>query len=208
MSVHDAPRPSRRAVWGDARLLLGIVLVVVSIAGVWFVVTAARQTEPVLAAERTIVPGDVVSADDLRVVDVALGALSESYLDPDALADGVVATRTIQAGELVPADALAAADSARTTSVVIRTSADVPASIDTGTAVELWAAPLIERTDYDTPRILVPQATVAALTRDDSAIGGGAVAVELVIPRADVVDVLAAIADQSALSIVAAGTGS
>ncbi|WP_396668637.1 SAF domain-containing protein [Microbacterium sp. R86528] len=208
MTVADSVRSPRRRVWGDARFLLGIVLIVASIAGVWLVVATARQTSPAYAATRAIVPGEAIAAGDLRVVEVALGQLGDSYVAPDDLAEGAVATRTIAAGELLPASAVADPVTVSTTSVVIRTSADVPASIDEGATVELWAAPLLERGTYDTPRILVADAVVAAVTRDDSAIGGGSAALELVIARADVAATLAAIADQSALSVVSAGAGS
>lgn len=207
MKSADASRPQRRAVWGDTRFLLGILLVVVSIVGVWFVISLARQTAPVWAAERTLVPGEVISRDDLAVVEVALGQSGGAYLALDDFTDGVVATRTVTAGELLPVDAVADADSVRTANVVVRSSADVAASIEPGTTVELWSAPLLERGTYDTPRILVADATVAAVTRDDSAIAGGGAALELVIPRSEVAETLAAIADQAALSVVGAGAG-
>ena len=174
MSALDTVRPRPRAFWGDARFFLGVLLVIASVAGVWFVVSASRQTAPAFAANRTIVPGEAISGDDVRLVDVALGQVGDAYLQPQALADGLVATRTIESGELVPA----------------------------GSVVEVWAAPLIERGAYEAPRILVADATVVSVTRDDSMIGGGSAALEVVIPRADVAATLAAMADQSALSVV------
>ncbi|MGZ0711399.1 SAF domain-containing protein (plasmid) [Coraliomargarita sp. W4R53] len=204
MMLADPVRSPRRAVWGDARFILGVVLIVASIAGVWLVVGAARQTAPVFAAARTIVVGEAISPADVRVVEVALGQTGDSYITPDDFADGAVAARTIAEGELIPASAVADATTVRTTNVVIRTSVDVPAAVAAGTTVELWAAPLLERGSYDVPRILVADATVAVVTRDDSAIGGGSAALELVISRADVAATLAAIADQSALSVVPA----
>lgn len=208
MSVTDTVRAPRRAFWGDARFFLGILLVVASVAGVWLVVAAARHTVPVYAAARTIVPGEVIAPDDLRVVDVALGPLADTYLAADGLGDAAVATRTIASGELVPAASVGDADSARTTSVVVRSTVDVPASVTAGTVVEVWAAPPLEQGEYDDPRILVADATVVSVTRDDSMIGGGAAALELVIPRADVAATLAAMADEAALSVVPTGSGS
>ncbi|MET0734402.1 MAG: SAF domain-containing protein [Microbacterium sp.] len=208
MTALDAPRPLRRAAWADTRFLLGILLIAASVAGVWFVVSAARQTAPVFAAAHTIVPGEALSAGDLRIVDVALGQVGDAYLTPEALADGLVATRTIAEGELVPHSATGEAAQARTTSVVLRSTVDVPASVDAGAVVEVWSAPLLEHGEYDAPRILVADATVVTVTRDDSMIGGGVAALELVIPRADVAAVLAAISDESALSVVPTAGGS
>jgi SAF domain len=204
MTALDAARPRSRAFWGDARFFLGILLVVASVAGVWFVVSASRQTAPAFAATRTIVPGEAISADDLRVVEVSLGQVGDAYLEVDALADGLVAVRTIESGELVPSRSVGDATTMSTTSVVLRSAVDVPGSVRTGSVVEVWAAPLIERGSYDAPRILVPDATVVSVTRDDSMIGGGSAALEIVIPRADVAETLAAIADESALSVIPA----
>ena len=202
MTALEPTRARRRAFWGDARFFLGILLVIASVAGVWFVVAASRQTAPAFAASRTIVPGEAISADDVRVVDVSLGQIGDAYLSPDALADGLVATRTIASGELVPRAAVGDAAGVRTTSIVLRSAVDVPASVDAGAVVEVWAAPLLEGGRYDAPRILVADATVVSVTRDDSMIGGGSAALEVVIPRADVAATLAAMADESALSVV------
>ncbi|MFE5409888.1 SAF domain-containing protein [Microbacterium sp. NPDC056569] len=205
----DTVRAPRRAFWGDARFFLGVLLVAASVVGVWLVVSAARQTVPVYAAARTIVPGEAIGTGDLTVVDVALGTLAGTYLTADDLDEPAVATRTIEEGELVPAASVGDPASARTTSVVVRSAVDVPASVDAGSIVEVWSAPLDEQGVYDEPRILVADATVVSVTRDDSMIGGGAAALELVIPRADVPATLAAMADESALSIVpTTGAGS
>lgn len=202
MTALDTARRRPRAFWSDARFLLGVVLIVASVAGVWFVVSSARQTVPVFAAARTIVPGEAVSGDAIRVVDVALGQVGDRYLAPAALESGLVATRTIEAGELVPHSAVGTASRGSMTAVVVRSAVDVPASVGTGSAVEVWSAPLLERGKYDTPRILVADATVSSVTRDDSMIGGGSAALELVIPRAEVAAVLAAMSAGAVLSIV------
>lgn len=202
MTALDPPRARSRPFWGDARFLLGVLLVAVSVAGVWLVVGAARQTAPVLAASRTIVPGEAVGADDFRTVEVALGLTGDAYVAAGSLPAGAVATRTIGEGELVPAEAVGAAADTRVTTVVIDTAVDVPATIDAGTRVEVWFAPAVERGVFDTPRILVADATVVSVTRDEGVIGDAGAALELVIPRADVAATLAAVSDGSSLSVV------
>lgn len=199
-SAEARPRP--RAFCADVRFLLGIVLIVGSIAGVWAVVVAARQTAPALAAARTLVPGETISSDDLQLVDVALGAARERYLPADALAPGAVATRTIERGELVARSAVGSAEATRVTTVVLPSSGDVPAAVSTGTVVEVWAAPQLERGTFGTPRVLVSSATVLSVMRGDSVMGGGETSLELVIARADVPAALAALADGSRLSVV------
>jgi len=198
-------RPRRRGFWTDLRFFLGVVLIVASIAGVWAVVALSRQTAPVYAAAHTIVPGQAVTAADLTVVDVSLGRSGDAYLAPGAALDGVVATRTIGTGELVPAAATVPAAQSETTTVVVHSSVTVPSGVAAGSAVDLWSAAPAENGGFATPSVLVPSATVVSVTHDDSMIGGGADAVELVIPRADVAAALAAIAADAELSVVPAG---
>lgn len=202
MTTPDTVRPAPRAFWADARFLLGIALIIASVAGVWLVVASARQTAPVFAAARTIVPGQTVTADDLRVVDVALGSAGETYVSPASLQPGVIATRTILEGELVPQAAVDDADAATTTTIVIRTSGDVSASVAAGSVVEVWAAPAEDGGSFGEPRILVPSATVVSVTRDDAVVSGTDVSLEIVIPRADVAESLAALADGANMSVV------
>jgi hypothetical protein len=205
MTVESA-RPRRRAPWGDARFLLGIVLVVASVAGVWFVVAAARQTTPVYAAAHTLTPGERVAPEDLEIVQVALGASTAVYLAPpaDGLAAGTVARRTVPKGELLPKAAVGDAGASDVTTVVVRSAVDVPASVSTGSAIDVWAAPLEDKGAYGEPRVLVAGATVVSVSRDDSMLGGGSASLELVVPRSDVADVLAAMAGKAALSVVPA----
>lgn len=200
MSAPDVARP--RAFWADLRFLLGIALIVVSVLGVWLVVAGARQTTPVLAAARTIVGGETLDADDLRVVDVALGQMGETYAAPGTLEPGAVATRTIAEGELVPLSAVGDVAAARTTTVVVHTTTRVPATVRTGATVELWAAPQLERGVYDEPRVLVPVATVAAVSTDDAVVGTATASLELIIDHGDVAAALGAIAAGDVLSVV------
>lgn len=202
MSAADTVRPRPRAFWSDARFLIGIALIVASIAGVWAVVASARQTAPVFAAVRTLVPGEVVAAEDLRVVEVALGQVGDSYAAPGVLEPGAVAVRTIGEGELVPLSSLGGVDAVRTTTVVLQSAGDVPAAVGSGSVVEVWAAPQLERGVFDTPSILVPTATVLSVTREDAVMGTSGAALELVIERSDVAVVLAAVAAGSSLSVV------
>jgi len=209
----DAPRRGsglvrrRRGFWTDARFFLGVVLIVASIAGVWAVVALSRRTAPVYAAAHTLVAGQALTAADLTVVDVALGRTGEAYLAAGVVLADTVVARTIAAGELIPTAATLPAAASEVTTVVVSSSATVPHSVAAGSAVDLWAAAQTERGVYGTPRILIAGASVVSVTHDESMVGGGADRVELVIPRADVADALAAIAAGSALSVVPAGGG-
>ena len=76
---------SRRAVWGDARFLIGIAVVALSIGGVWAVVSSSGTTTPVLQATRTIALGEALVSEDFQVVEVGLGTVTDRYLAPQEL---------------------------------------------------------------------------------------------------------------------------
>lgn len=200
---------ARRAFWGDVRFLIGIALVILSIAGVWLIVSSARQTAPMLQAERTIAQGEALVSDDFRVVEVSLGAVASDYLAPQDLKPGLVAARTLDDGELLPVAATASAESARTTSIVVESSVGIPESVTVGTPVELWfAPPTSEDEGFAAPRILVADVVVASLPETDGMLAQRSTAIELVLERADVADVLAAMTSGAALSVVPLGSGS
>lgn len=196
----------RRAVWADARFIVGLVLVALSIGGVWLVISSAASTSPVLQATRTIAEGEALASGDFRVVEINLGAVTDSYVAPQALKPGQIVNRTLSAGELLPSAAVSDAEASRTTTVVIESSTGVPEQVRAGSLVELWHAPPLDDSGaVDAPRLLVSDVTVASVTTRDGVLGAEGTSVELVIDRTDIGDVLAAITGGSALSIVPIG---
>jgi len=201
-SSRAASRP--RALWLDVRFIIGIVLVVASAIGVWAVVHAARTTRPVLVAAHAIVPGQTVTAADLVELDARLGDAEPKYLEPSALAEGMVATRGIAEGELVPVAAIGSADDVELTSLVVRSAFDVPAGVVAGSAVELWATPLTGPGEYGEPLVIVPHAVIAEVRVDDSMVSRAGADLEVVVARDDVEIVLEHVAGGSAMSAVPA----
>ena len=208
VDMHKFAR-SRRTVWGDARFLIGIALVALSMLGVWAVVSSSSATAPVLQANRTIVQGEPLVSADFQVVEVGLGALTDRYLAPQDLVPGQVAARTVSDGELLAASAAETADARRSTTVVVESSTGIPADVDAGSVVELWDAPPKDDEGHqEAPRILVSEAIIASVSRADGVLASDGATAEVVIDRADVAAVLAAITGGSALSVVPIGSTS
>ena len=200
---------ARRAFWGDVRFLIGIALVILSIVGVWLIVSSAKQTTPVLQANRTITQGEALVSGDFRVVEVSLGGVVDGYLAPQDLTAGMIASRTLIEDELLPTSATADAGSSRTTNIVVESSVGIPENVGSGTAIELWYSPVAADGDgFDAPRILASDVVVAAVVESDGMLAQRRAAVELIIDRADVAAVLAAITDGAVLSVVPLGSGS
>ena len=206
MASHSRPRPAFRA---DLRFLVGIALVVISIAGVWLLVAASDRTEPLLQARRTIAHGEVLTADDFEVAQVSIGALTDRYVGPGRLEPGQIARRTLTKGELLPRSAVADETDDRTTTVVIETTTAIPDSIGPGADVEVWQAPARDdgRT-FDAPRVLVGDAVVRTVLEADGMLAESGTKVEIVVDRTDVADVLAAATGGAALSVIPVGAGS
>ncbi len=193
----------RKVFWADTRFFIGVVLILGSVAGVWGVVAGARETVPVFVASGPIVPGQPLDEADLAIVEASLGMADARYVAAGESLDGLVAQRTIGEGELVPQAAVG--ETTETTTVVIDAASDVPSGVGTGSPVELWSAPATED-GFDTPRILVPDATVAQIVQDAAMMAQDDTRIEIVLRRAVVAEVLEADASGAALSIVPVGS--
>lgn len=200
---------SRRAVWGDVRFLIGIAVVALSMTGVWVVVSSSGATTPALQATRTIVAGEALVSGDFQVVEVGLGPLTDRYLAPHDLEPGRVAARTISEGELMSTSAAEDAAARRTTTILIESSTGIPGDVGAGSIVELWHAPPEDQEgNREAPRVLVAEAIVASVSKTDGVLGADGTTVEVVIDRAVVAEVLAAITGGSTLSVVPIGSAS
>lgn len=200
---------SRRAVWGDARFLIGIAVVALSIGGVWAVVSSSGTTTPVLQATRTIALGEALVSGDFQVVEVGLGTVTDRYLAPQELRPGQVASRTLFEGELLATSAAEDADANRTTTIVVESSTRIPAEVTAGSIIELWHSPSVDDGgSHGPPRILVADAVVASVTKTEGMLAAEGTTAEIVIDRADVAEVLSAITGGSVLSVVPIGSTS
>lgn len=189
----------------DLRFVIGALLVIAAIAGVWAVVAAARQTTTVWVATRTLVPGDDVRASDLREAEAGLGELTPAYVSASTDLAGGVVVRVIEAGSLVPVGSIAEEGADETTTVVVSTTGTLAEAVAAGRGVELWAT----NPDAKDPRphLLVADAVVARVDDDAGGVVAQGAAVELVVPRAAVTDVLAAQAAGAVLAVIPAAGG-
>lgn len=127
----------RRPSWRDPRLLVGLVLMAVAVAGVVAIVQRADTTAPYYAAAAPLTPGHVIERGDVVVAHVRVS--EGTYMPADAGAPwGLVVTRGIGAGELLPAAALSDADDVGVRSIAIETTRPLAAGIGVGSSVDLW----------------------------------------------------------------------
>ena len=114
----------RRRFVPDLRLVIGLVLVAVSVAGVVGIVAASDRRTVVYAAASTLSPGDRIDLGDLVARSVALDGADELYLTAaDLPADGLIVRESVRDGELVPRGAVGGTAGLRSTAIVIRSCA-------------------------------------------------------------------------------------
>ncbi len=208
-----APAASRqRRVAIDVRLVIGIVLVVGSIAGVLAVVSASDHRITVFAASSGLSPGDRIDAGDLALRQVSLDSSVGLYLEPDDLPDeGLVALAVVRAGELVPLSAVGSRAGERSTSLVLHLDVRVSSAVVPGALVDLWSAAATSGDvasigAFGPPAVLASDAVVVRVIDDEGIIAGSdGDSVEVLVPRERIARLLQAIANGDALAIVPAG---
>jgi hypothetical protein len=203
-----APKERKpRSFWFDPRFGIGIALVAVSVLGVLGIVASADRSVQVFAARASLSPGDRIVAADLVATNVRLGDVDAKYLRPSQLpSDGLVVTRTVSAGELVPSSAVGTASSSRLASVVVSVQGSLPKAVIAGADVDLWSASKTEDHDFGPPAVLASSATVVRVIAPDGIVAGASGgAVEVLVDRPKLASVLEAIANEDAVSIVPVG---
>lgn len=160
-----AARRLRAPSWRDRRLVVGLVLVLSSVALGAAVVGRADDTAPVFVADHSLVPGQPLRADDLRVVRVQLGGQQGRYLGAaSAPAPGSVVIRSVQAGELVPSSAVGRPDAVTSRPVAVPVPAGAAQGLRPGSLVDVWvSAKGTVAGSFAPPRALVRGAEVVSV---------------------------------------------
>jgi hypothetical protein len=211
-SATGTPR-RHRSFWFDPRFAIGVILVVVSVLGVDALVTAANASVEVLAARSTLTPGERVHAADLVPTSVRVGRTATLYLRAvDVPSAGLVVTRSISAGELVPHTAVGSQVGRSLTSVVVSVDSALAASVVPGSRVDLWSAEPATATDdadssaapgsFAAPTVLVTSAIVVRLVDQKNLVASNGSSVELLMPKSNTATVLDAIANGAVLSVL------
>lgn len=202
---------SRRPV-GDVRLVIGLALVIGSVAGVLAIVGASDRRMTVYAAAASLSPGDRIDSGDLVARQVSLDAVEQLYLVPGDVPDeGLVVAAAIRPGELVPRAAVATADGERSTSLVLELAGRVSESVVPGAIVDIWAArqapgEAAGDTAFAAPLVLSADAVVVRVVDDQGLVASSeGDTVEVLVPRNRIARLLQAIANDDALAVVPAG---
>lgn len=209
----ELPKPTaarlRKPSWRDSRLVVGLVLVLLSMAIGAKIIASADDTVPMYAAAAALVPGQPVAQKDLRRVDVRLDASGDRYVAADHdIAANTFALRDVRPGELLPKSALGTKAEVNLKPVSVPVDGGGAAQLTAGSIVDLWvnAKDRSSGADkYGNPAKTLEGATVVR-TPDTSGGGLGAasgtVAVQVMVPDASVQTIIAAIDQGARITLV------
>lgn len=197
----------RRPGWRDPRLLAGVALVAASVAlGSW-ALRAAERTVPVFVVRDATVPGAALEPAALGIADVRLGGVDlERYVRADVpLPAGAVALRVVGPGELLPAAAVGSAEDLALRPVGVPVTGRPPEAVRVGARVDLWFSPpaTAAHDEPAPPSQLAAGLTVAEVDRPQGAFAAGATTVQVLVPVAQLPDVLGALATDGRVDVVA-----
>jgi hypothetical protein len=171
--------------------------------GVLAIVSAADSGVRVYVARSALSPGDRISPDDLDARSVRLGSTGGRYVLEGGLPrGGLVITRAVSAGELVPQSAVGDPIGTRLAPVVVSVSGQLARSVAAGSVIDLWSA-RENGSMFGPPVVLVSSATVVRVIAKQGILADRAgESVEVLVPRAKTAKVLEAIANKDAISVV------
>ena len=215
MSELPAPAATRLQPpgWRDARLLAGLVLVLLATLLGAKAVGAADDRAPVYAAAHPLVAGDVLTAEDLRAVPVQLGEASSGYLPADAgLVQGQVVLRAVPQGELVPRSAVGPAADQKTRVVTVPVQTLSTNGLNRGGVIDLYASATQSVTGgtstgpATTQKVLSGVTIVAVLDADSGfGVGSSTRGGQVRVPEASVAELVTLVAQDATFIAVPAG---
>ena len=198
-----APR-LRRPGWRDPRLLAGVLLVLLSVAGVVALVRSLDRSEGYWAAGRDLVPGALVQPGDLAVVEARLGDAADDYLPADGPApQDVSVVGTVRRGELLPARAVAAVDPGSRQAVALTLDDALPAGTGPGARVDVWIATPDGRQGFAEPELVARDAELAEVSEATGSFGtAGDLSVQVLLGPDELPEVLDARGNGARISVV------
>jgi hypothetical protein len=193
--------------WRDARLVTGVLIVILSTVIGARVVAAAARTEPVYAAAVDLPSGHPLRPGDLTAVPVRLAPGTAGYLSAlSSLPAGSVLMRPVGAGELVPTAALGPPSAFVRRPLSVPVPGPMPNGLRPGSGIDLWSSARRSSsgvTSYSAPVRIARAAEVYSVTAGgDGLAGSGQGAVQVLLNEAQLRAVLDALANDAKIAVV------
>jgi hypothetical protein len=194
----------KRPSWKDPRLLVGVLLVLVSIAGVIFLVGSADRTTEVYAARDGIAVGERLTPENVVRAKVRLGDTEQHYITVEAgLPENLVAVQRIAKDQLVPRASLGGVDQLNRKPVALNIEQTLPSQAVAGARVDVWVAQPDAKNGFSEPKLILPGAEIAEVATGSTALGSSKTTVLMVLVEDKLMPaLLGAQANEAKISVV------
>ncbi len=180
-------------------LAIGLLLAAILVAGA--LLQQSANTKVYLVANRDLAAGTLLSAQDVRMAELNLGAEDKTYLA--SFKSGTVLANSVPAGELIPRRATAVALSPETKPVRVTPSQPLSSRIRVGSRIQLWFVPKPLAADTVANAIqLLGNTEVLAIHKGEQSMGRTIDDIELAVPINNLSAVITAIASAGFVNVV------
>jgi hypothetical protein len=169
--------------------------------GAWVLIEQSKATEVFLVTKQNLASGTSLTASDLDQIPLSMFDLSGSYLQPDALVEGLVLTRPLAAGEAVPVSALTTAELTNWSNVVLTPALELSSQIEVGTKVSIWSSPHLDFQTFGEPDLLATDIEVVKIIEPQGNFADTSQSVELRVPKTSLQYLIGAITNNDALAL-------
>ena len=185
-------------------IIVGVVIVVISVIAINFAIKKLSGTHEFLVASAPAAAGTPLKDLPTTTLSLNLGQASADYLDSNAKLTGLVLSQPISNGNLLmKRDVVASDQNAELVRLAISTKNALPTKLESGTAVDVWAAINDGGGQYGEPDLIAQNVQVFDNSGTAALFGEGSNKVELVVAREMVKPILAAVLHADAISVVA-----
>ncbi|MFN8097404.1 MAG: SAF domain-containing protein [Dermatophilaceae bacterium] len=198
----------RRPSWKDARLVVGLVLVLLATGLGAAGLRAADRRVPVVVAKTTLVPGQRLDPSMLTTVEVQVERTGEAYVAADhGLPSTGYILREVRPGELVPKSALGTAAQVDVAPLAVSIDAVSATTLVSGSLVDVYAdKPTTDSgaTRFAGPQRVLERVYVAKVSTGGSGLGSTSHAfAQLLIPTGKVAETIGLVNAGAKVTLVA-----
>ena len=154
---------------------LAITLIVAAFASAFFISTYSNKGDRYWVLNRAVVTGHVLTTSDIRSVHLNLAGSSENYLSSSEQAVGLVAQRSMFAGEVISTADLTTSTQGLASSAVPLTlrSSDLASGVNIGDPVDIyWVMDSRNGEEVIDPILILGGITLIGLDGSKNALGG------------------------------------
>jgi hypothetical protein len=178
----------------SARMPLAVTLIVAAFASAFFISTYSNKGEHYWVVANSFAPGHLITTSDLVAAHMNLGSSSENYMSASEQVVGLVATRSMSAGEVISRSDLTSSAQAMNMSAVPLSLrfADLASEVQVGDAVDIyWVLDSRNGEGIMDPILILGGVNLIGLDDSKNALGGD-VSITVAIEQTQVLRLLSA----------------